>query len=191
MTNCMLLSDRMSDVAAGRSGWTSEEERHLATCAECRAEWDLVRGAARLAREYRAPDPSATAAAVLQRLRTDRSTRDSGRRAWVPAVLATAAVAALLVWSGVGRGGPVRPPSPPRVAAAPATRPATAPAPAGSSVGDAGFPLPELDSLSTEALDSMLRVLDEPLARAAAWELPDLGDTGDQLLERAISGREG
>ena len=181
MTTCTLLSDRIPDVAAGRSRWTADDERHLGDCGECRAEWDLVRAAARLTEGYRAPDPSATAAAVMERLRTDRSGHDGRRAVWVSAVLAAAAVAALVVWRGVGRGDPIRPVSPPGVAA-------VAPAPSAPAVG---FPLPELDSLSTEALDSMLRVLDEPLARSAAWELPDAGDAGDQLLEQAITGREG
>jgi hypothetical protein len=186
MTPCILLSDRIPEVAAGRSRWTADDERHLAGCADCRAEWDLVRAAARLADSYRAPDPSATAAAVIDRLLTARSSHRGRRTVWVTAVLA-AAVVAFVVWSGLGRDNPVRPVLPPTVAAP--TPVAHAPAaPSGATVG---FPIPELDSLSTEALDSMLRVLDEPLARAAAWELPDVGDPGDQLLEQAITGREG
>ncbi|HEX6615261.1 MAG TPA: hypothetical protein VF046_03075 [Gemmatimonadales bacterium] len=194
MTPCMLLSDRIPEVAAGRSRWTADDERHLAGCADCRAEWDLLRAAARLADSYRAPDPSATAAAVTQHLRTARSSHRGRRTVWVTAVLA-AAVVAFVVWSGLGRDNPVRPVSPPAIAVAPPpTAAAPTPAdhaPAAPSGATDGFPIPELDSLSTEALDSMLRVLDEPLARAAAWELPDVGDPGDQLLEQAITGREG
>lgn len=178
MTACTLLSDRMPGVVAGRSRWTADEERHLAGCADCRAEWGLVSAVARLGDEYQAPDPSATAAAIVERLRTDRSGHHGRRAVWVSAVLAAAAVVALVVWSGIGRPHPVRPVSPPAVALQ-------------SSGATDGFPLPELDSLSTEALDSMLHVLDEPVARADAWELPDLGDGGDQMLERAITGREG
>lgn len=181
MTTCTLLSDRIPDVVAGRSSWRAEEDVHLAACAECRAEWDLVSTAAGLAEGYRAPDPSATAAAVVERLRADAS-RHAGRRGrWVSAGLAAAAVVAVVVWGGLGRRNPVRPASPPGLAAAPG-------APTGAA---GGFPLPELDSLPPEALDSILRVLDEPLARADAWELPDFGDIGDQVLERAITGREG
>ena len=194
MTTCALLSDRMPDVAAGRSRWTADEERHLAGCAECRAESNLLRAAARLADSYRAPDPSATAAAVIERLRTDHSGRRGRGVVWVLAGLAAAAVVALVVWSG--RDNPVRPVSPPGIAVAPVSPRAAAPtpgahAPAATSGAPDGFPLPELDSLSSDALDSMLRVLDEPLARAAAWQLPDLGDAGDQLLEHAITGGEG
>jgi hypothetical protein len=52
------------------------------------------------------------------------------------------------------------------------------------------LPLPELDSLPAEALDSMLRALDEPIARAEPDDAP-LGDTGDQELARVLSGLEG
>jgi len=196
MTACTLLSDRIPDVVAGRSHWTADEEHHLAGCPECRAEWDLVSAAAHLTGDYRPADPAGTAAAVIERLRTARSRHDGRRPVWVSALLAAAAVAALVVWSGAGRGSPVRPASPPGLAAVPPIAPA-APSPRSAAPSDSAdeFPLPELDSLSTEALDSMLHVLDEPLARAAAWELPDLGDgsgdAGDQLLEHAITGREG
>jgi hypothetical protein len=49
--------------------------------------------------------------------------------------------------------------------------------------------LPELDSLPEEALDSMLRVLDEPLAQAG--DEPQPGDDGDLELERVLAGLEG
>jgi hypothetical protein len=46
--------------------------------------------------------------------------------------------------------------------------------------------MPELDSLPAEALDSILRVLDEPLANAEADDTP-LGDAGDDALEQALA----
>ena len=42
MTVCTYLSDRMPDVALGRARWTVEDERHLAACADCDAEWAIV-----------------------------------------------------------------------------------------------------------------------------------------------------
>jgi hypothetical protein len=60
-----------------------------------------------------------------------------------------------------------------------------------TSAAPPDFPLPELDSLPADALDSVLRVLDEPLARAGAWELPDLDDPGDQVLEQTVAHKEG
>jgi hypothetical protein len=52
------------------------------------------------------------------------------------------------------------------------------------------LPLPELDGLSAEALDSMLRVLDEPLAKVDAYDNPT-DQAGDHELERALAGLEG
>jgi hypothetical protein len=57
--------------------------------------------------------------------------------------------------------------------------------------GGPDFPLPELDSLPADVLDSVMRVLDEPLTRVGAWELPALADPGDQELARAFAGKEG
>ena len=48
MTVCEQLSDRMPAVAHGQAGWSAEEQAHLAGCADCRAEWDLVSAASRL-----------------------------------------------------------------------------------------------------------------------------------------------
>ena len=50
--------------------------------------------------------------------------------------------------------------------------------------------MPELDSLPEEALDSILRVLDEPLARARGEEA-QVDDDGDLELERVLAGLEG
>src|SRR6185437_16329344 len=58
MTTCTRLSDRMPDVAHGTSRWTELEERHLAECADCRAEWELVTAASRLGATLQPPaDP--------------------------------------------------------------------------------------------------------------------------------------
>jgi hypothetical protein len=50
--------------------------------------------------------------------------------------------------------------------------------------------MPELDSLPAEALDSILRALDEPLAQVGADDVqPD--DSGDRELEQVLAGMEG
>jgi hypothetical protein len=50
--------------------------------------------------------------------------------------------------------------------------------------------MPELDSLPAEALDSILRVLDEPLAQVGSDDLqPD--ESGDRELEQVLAGMEG
>jgi hypothetical protein len=196
MSVCTSLSDRMPDVALGRSRWTEEEARHLASCADCRAEWAVVHAVERLGASLpSAPDPGLTAARVRERLAAGRARRRARTRALAGAGLAAAAALTLAVWPGRGR------PTAPSVArtrvpgAVPAV-PAPAPSSGGRAATDPGvhdgpeLPLPELDSLPADALDSMLRVLDEPIARADGDDAP-LGDTGDQELEHALLGLEG
>jgi hypothetical protein len=183
----------MPDVALGRSEWTDEEARHLAGCANCRAEWAVVRAAQRLGASLPVPDPAVTAARALGRLAGERARTRSRARVWMAVGLAAAAVLGLAVWTK-GGGSKATVPSPPSVTTPVAVEPAltdtptvaTRPAPRPK----VELPLPELDSLPAEALDSMLRVLDEPLARADADAVP-LGDAGDQELARALAGLEG
>ena len=72
MSDCERLSDRMPEVAMQQAAWTAEEAAHLASCADCRAEWDLVLAARRLESSAPSVDPTAVAAAVQRRLATDR-----------------------------------------------------------------------------------------------------------------------
>jgi hypothetical protein len=71
----------------------------------------------------------------------------------------------------------------------------TTPAPVAVAPGEAARPelaIPELDSLPEEALDSILRGLDEPLARVGAGgDDASVDDEGDIELERALAGLEG
>ena len=193
MTSCTALSDRMPEVALGRSRWTEQEERHLAECSDCRAEWAVVRAAQRLGTSLPEPaDPSVMAARLGERLARERALSRRRMRFLVAAGLAAAAVLALVVWPGAGGlKGPARHPAPVALVPVPVRSPADSSALVGphASAG-VELPLPELDSLPAEALDSMLRVLDEPLARADADDAP-LGDQGDQELEHALSGLEG
>jgi hypothetical protein len=184
----------MPGVALGRSEWTDEEARHLADCADCRAEWAVVRAAQRLGASLPVPvDPAVTAARALGRLAGERARTRNRARVWMVGALAAAAVLGLVVWT---RGGGSRATEP---GALPVTTPvAVEPGPAGPPTvaarpvprAEVELPLPELDSLPAEALDSMLRVLDEPLARGDADAVP-LGDAGDQELARALAGLEG
>lgn len=199
MTTCTELSDRMPDVALGRARWTPAEERHLAECADCRAEWAIVSAARRLTdTALVAPDPAVTTARVLERLRDARARSVRRMRVWTAAAgLAAAAAVALAVWTGRGPAGPSAAPLSPRAPAPIATAPAPVAPPADSTALATApvpprveLPLLELDSLPAEALDSMLRLLDEPLAHAGP-DGPPLGDTGDQELERALAGLEG
>jgi hypothetical protein len=198
MSACTSLSDRMPDVALGRSRWTEEEARHLASCADCRAEWTVIHAVGRLGASLpSAPDPGVTAARVRERLAAERARRRARTRALAGAGLAAAAALTLAVWPGRGRPAAPRV-APARVAGAVPAVPAPAPSSGGTAPVATGpgvhdgpeLPLPELDSLPADALDSMLRVLDEPIARAYGDDAP-LGDTGDQELEHALLGLEG
>jgi hypothetical protein len=211
MTTCTQLSDRMPDVAHGTSRWTETEERHLAECADCRAEWELVTAASRLGAALRSPaDPALLSTVLLERLARERQRTRMRARLWTAVGLAAAAAVILAVWTGARTGfrpgdaaggaaprvatapvAPGRPEAPVAPAdTAPVTRaPALATAPTGAPRAE--LPLPELDDLPAEALDSMLQALDEPGARADAYELPALADPGDRELERVLTGLEG
>jgi hypothetical protein len=52
------------------------------------------------------------------------------------------------------------------------------------------LPMPELDSLPAEALDSMLQALDEPLTHVGSYDVPP-DESGDRELERVLAGLEG
>jgi hypothetical protein len=193
MTTCTALSDRMPEVALGRSRWTEEEARHLAFCADCRAEWALVTAATRVGDSLPTPDPAVTSARVLGRLALERKGGRARSGLWIVAGLAAAAVVALAVWTPRDGATPGQRPAPPPVAsrptpvAQPGDTPAVAVLPPATAVE---LPLPELDSLPAEALDSLLQVLDEPLARGDAGDAT-LGDAGDQELEQVLAGLEG
>jgi hypothetical protein len=179
MTTCTQLSDRMPDVAHGTSRWTETEEHHLAACADCRAEWELVTTASRLGAALRSPaDPALVSTVLLERLARERQRTRLRARLWTVAGLAAAAAVMLAVWTRA-RTGARAGDTAPRVATVP-----VAPA-------RVELPLPELDDLPAEALDSMLQALDEPGARADAYELPALTDPGDRELERVLTGLEG
>lgn len=154
------LTDRIPDVAAGRDGWTAAEAAHLARCAECAAEWEIVvRYAGRVPGDVSSAE--GVADAVLQRLRKSPVTElTPRRRRWArPVALLAAAsvVIALLVQV-----------SPPRDDAAVAT---------------SGEPtmLPELDGLGDGELEVLLVALLPP-DDAPVIELPRLGDLTDEEL---------
>jgi len=203
MTPCTQLSDRMPEVVLGRARWTPEDERHLADCADCRAEWTLVAAAGRLGAKLPQVDPAHTAERATERVRRERvQTRIRSRRIAVLAGLAAAAMVALAVWANRG-GRATAPggstvPAPVPIATTPSeslpdTQIQASPAPKlaqGPVASTWDLPMPELDSLPAEALDSILRALDEPLAQVGADDVqPD--DSGDRELEQVLAGMEG
>ena len=82
MSDCERLSDRMPDVALQRAAWSAEEAAHLASCADCRAEWDLVLAARRLEASAPSVDPATIAAAVQHRLASERMADRRSRWGW-------------------------------------------------------------------------------------------------------------
>jgi len=206
MTVCTHLSDRMPDVALGRARWTVEDERHLAACADCDAEWAIVSVASRLGATLPAVDPGRAAARAIERLRHERAhALVRARRVAALVGLAAAAAVAFSVWSGSG-GRATAPggrslPAPAPVATTPtpdtsgsdsqirrSPTPSVAQGP--GATGAVELALPELDSLPAAALDSILHELDEPLAHVGAYDLPP-DDSGDRELEHVLAGLEG
>jgi len=201
MTPGTHLSDRMPQVALGRARWTPEDERHLTGCEECRAEWALVVAASRLGARLPAIDAQRVAAGALERIRLERAhPKPRASRTAALAGLAAAAVVVLAVWANQGgrttRPGGASLPAPAPVAASAsesvAAHPSREPSAAQGTRAAPGIdlPMPELDSLPAEALDSILRTLDEPLAQVGADDLqPD--ESGDRELEQVLAGMEG
>ena len=173
MNDCERLSDRMPDVALHRAAWTPEEAAHLAGCAECLAEWELVLAARALGE--RAPtvsDPSALPAKLLRRLAEDRAGRARARRAWAFAG-ATAAAAAILAAVVTGRDA------------------GTAPGVRTIAEAEALVPLPELEGLETAQLDTLLHSLDRPVAGTSTLDASTLGEYEDGELEQVFATWEG
>lgn len=168
MPECTTLSDRMPAVAAGRDAWSAADQAHLSGCAECAAEWALVRTAAELGlRSGYAPDTAALSRSVLERIAADRREHAvRRRRAWWAAALAAAAVV-LMLWSG---------------------RPATAPVPSPgfAAAVESTALVPELDSLDAGELTDVLNAFDAPLSERVIIGTPTLGDLSDQELERVL-----
>lgn len=203
MTPCTHLSDRMPEVALGRAQWTPEDERHLARCEDCRAEWAIVAAASRLGARLPAIDPERVAARATERVRSERAlAKVRTQRLTTLVGLAAAAMVALAVWANRGGrtslpGGTSAPPPAP-IATTPSqslpdTQLRAKPEPRlaqESGAATLDLSMPELDSLPAEALDSILRTLDEPLAHVGADDQPP-DDSGDRELEQVLAGMEG
>jgi hypothetical protein len=172
MNRCTRLSERMPEVARHHSTWTPDEAVHLAECAECRGEWELMLVARRL--EAHAPttaDPSALAATLRRRLAEDRITQRRARQAWSFAGAAAVAAAILVAVMADRR---VEPAAPRPIAGA-----------------DALVPLPELEGLGAAQLDTLLRSIDRPSTEASSLDASTLGEHEDGELEQLFATWEG
>jgi hypothetical protein len=159
------LTERMVDVAHGRSRWTDPEADHLRDCSECAAEWRLTRHAPDLGLGS-AIDPERMAEAVLARLAAQPSRRLSP---WVRGVVGLAAAAAIVIVAlRAGPGNPAVPEALPPVTV-----------------------LSELDDLTHDELLTVLDVLDPLPDETAFPDAAPLGDLTPSELERVLRSMEG
>ncbi len=173
MNDCERLSDRMPEVALQRAEWSPDEAAHLAGCADCLAEWELVLAAHAL--DESAPtisDPSALVAALQRRLAEDRTRRIRLVRAW--SLAAAAAAAAAILAAVVTQRDAGLTPGARTVAGA-----------------EALVPLPELEGLGTAQLDTLLQSLDRPVAGTSTLDASTLGEYDDGELEQVFATLEG
>jgi hypothetical protein len=169
---CERLSDRMPAVALGRERWTDEERRHLESCPDCRAEWEMVGRTQRLGRDIEKEiDSVRVSAGVLHRLATEPVVRRPGRGWWIG--IGTAAVAAGLFLM-------LRHP----------TVPPTAPSET-LETGAFEIRLTELDSLDASQLTTVLEWIDDPLEVPSTEDLPSLQELDQPQLERVLRSLEG
>ncbi len=172
MTDCERLSERIPEVALGRSVWTADDAAHLATCRDCQAEWNLVRAARGLGERAPVVNSSAIAAAVQARLAAERS---AGRRSrWLWTVAGSAAAAAAVA-----------------LAVTAPDEPATSAAPVVVADVEPLVPLPELEGLETAQLDTLLQTFDRPSGGPTGGDGSTLGDETDAELEMILASWEG
>ncbi len=161
-----MLQDRMPEVARGSADWDPSETAHLAGCAECRAEWDLIRAAVGVGegveREFDVP---ASVRAVSERLRRHRPLH---RRPAVRTLVGLAAAAAIAIVF-------LRP---------------VVPTPTAPAATAARF-LPELDSLNVEELTLLAEAIEPPLAETPLGDDPALTDLDSTQLTRVLRSLEG
>jgi hypothetical protein len=171
MNLCERLSDRMPEVALGRSAWTAEETAHLSGCPACDQEWRLVLAAGRMGERLVPAEPEGVAASLQRRLATERDLRIRSRRVW-SVVAGAAAAAAVLAAVIVGD----RPSAEPQAVAA---------------ESGALVPLPELEALDGAELDTLLRTLDRPVAGSSTLDASTMGEYEDGELEQVFASWEG
>jgi hypothetical protein len=171
MSLCERLSDRMPAVARGEP-WTVDEAAHLGACAECAAEWALVRSAQALGTDLgNGLSAHHVTERVLGRLRAERAAARTRRRGMVLAGLAAAGALALTVWTWPSGD---------------ASRPAPL------AVAGADLTLPELDSLHTPELEALLLTMDRASDDAAMDLVPvPPGDLDDGELDGVLEALEG
>ena len=156
---CQELSDKMPSVVRGELSWTDAEARHLAGCADCRAEWEVVSAGAALA-DGVTIDADALAERVLLRLRTEPVVKRFPAARWLAGIAAVAA--AVLLFSKVITTAPL-PPGP----AAPLSP-----------------DVPGLHALGEEGLAELLESMAPQWTDTPTIDTPSLDDLDSQELEQ-------
>lgn len=165
------LTDRMPEVARGTASWTPAEAAHLAACADCAAEWRVLRSVVGSASAV-VVDAERIATGVLDRLRVDSSVVSiASRRPWTRVVIGLAAAASVALAVAVWQPWQ----DTPELAVAPTREPTM---------------LPELDALFEAELEVVLATLEpEPIEPIGA--VPRMGDLTDDELEQLLEEVEG
>jgi hypothetical protein len=170
--NDLHLTDRIPDVAAGRSSWNDDESEHLDNCRDCLVEWDLV---TRYQGVMTSIDVDRVVENVVDALGAQKEQQPRtkmGVRRWLPIGLAAAAsiALALTIW---------QPARTSEVAMVPLRAPSL---------------LPELDQLLDSELELLLASI-EVTAEVTADDysvgsIPRLGDLTDSELELLLDDME-
>jgi hypothetical protein len=166
------ISERMPDVARGRAAWTPNEASHLEGCAECTAEWHLVRQVA--GREPTvALDVDGLAARVVARLRGTQTVVSPGsHRGWRRWAIGLAAAASIALAVAIWRPWP------------------SGSAPVAMVPSRERTMLPELDALLEAELEVVLATI-EPATAVPLGSVPRIGDLTDEELELLLEEVEG
>lgn len=177
MMDCDALLDLMPDRAAGKVAWPAGAEAHLASCDECRRNWELVQAGARVGAQAAAQiDPDRVSRLVLARLAEARKT-DRRRKGWTwGTLLAAAAAMFLVIYSGhrPESGGPASPP--------------VASAPAGDTFS---VPLSGLDDLDVTELKTVYDQLDGALGGGGSAATPHLEELTPDEMQQVLNSMEG
>ncbi len=160
---CQDLSDKMPSVARGDLSWTEAEAQHVAACADCQAEWQIVGAGMAVAHDVRV-DADALADRVLMRLRTEPVVKPFPRSRWLAGIAAVAA--AVFLFSRVIGPAPL-PPSP----AAPPT-------------ASLAVDIPGLTALGEEGLAELLESMAPQWTDTPTIDTPSLDDLDSQELEQ-------
>ena len=174
---CGAIAEKMPLVLHGQAVWTAEEAAHLAECADCAAEWTLLRTTAGLGAAAAARlDPMKVAAGVTREVKRRRRQDRWTRGGWMTGLAAAAALVLFVATSG---------PQGRRVVAG-----HDSVAEPGAEMG-MSLPLAELESLDPSQLQAVLDGLDAPLGDVAPGPAPSFGDLDDSQLERVLRSLEG